>query len=53
MCERDGVQAKFWVGETIELAYNRGLNRRDLAIALMLIRARRGQILEAWHGHFH
>ncbi len=51
--ERDGVQAKFWVGEVVELAYNRGLSRRDMAVAFLLIRARRKMIQEAWHGHFH
>ena len=51
--ERDGSQAKFWVGETVELAYNRGLDRRDLVFAMMAIRTRRQQIQEAWHGHFH
>lgn len=50
--ERDGNQAKFRVGDIVEMAYNRGLNRRDLAMALLLVRARRRQIQEAWHGHF-
>ncbi len=51
--ERDGLQAKFWVGDSVDLAYNRGLSRRDLAMALLVIRARRSQIQEAWYGHFH
>lgn len=45
-------EAKFWVGEDIALAYNHGLNRRDLAFALMIVRARRTQIERAWHGFF-
>ncbi len=50
--ERDRQQAKFWVGDDIELAYNCGLSRRDLAMAMMIVRARRNEIKEAWHGHF-
>ncbi|MFC3556903.1 DUF4160 domain-containing protein [Sphingomonas qilianensis] len=48
----NGSDAKFWVGDEIELAYNRGLNSRDLAIVVLIIRARRTEIQEAWHGHF-
>jgi Domain of unknown function (DUF4160) len=51
--ERDGAQAKIWVGETLELAYNHGLNRRDLAMAMLVVRARKREIMEAWYGHFH
>jgi len=50
--ERDGREAKFWVGDDIEMAYNHGLDRRDLAMALLTIRARKRDIQDAWHGHF-
>ena len=47
-----GSEAKFWVGDEIQMAYNRGMNSRDLALIAMIIRARRKEIQEAWHGHF-
>jgi hypothetical protein len=47
-----GADAKFWVGDDVVLAYNRGLNSRDLAMVMLVIRARRGDIQEAWHAHF-
>lgn len=47
-----GSEAKFWVGDEIEMAYNHGLNSRDLAMVMLTIRARRKEIREAWHGHF-
>ncbi|WCT73526.1 DUF4160 domain-containing protein [Sphingomonas naphthae] len=50
--ERDGHEAKFWLGDTIELAYNHGLDRRSLAMALLIIRARKRELQDAWHGHF-
>ena len=49
---RDGREAKFWTGGEVELAYNHGLSRRDLAVAMMIIRARRRELQEAWRGHF-
>ena len=48
----NGVDAKFWVGEEIAMAYNHGLNSRDLAMVMLIIRARRKEIQDAWHGHF-
>jgi hypothetical protein len=50
--EHDGREAKFWVGAEIELAYNHGLDRRDLAVALLIIRARKREIQDSWNGHF-
>ena len=50
---RGREQAKFWVGDAVELAYNRGLSRRDLAAALLIVRARQREIQEAWDEHFH
>jgi hypothetical protein len=46
------ADAKFWVGDAVALAYNRGLNSRDLALVTLIIRARRAEIREAWFGHF-
>jgi len=45
-------EAKFWVGENVSVAYNHGLNRRDLALAMMVVRAKRSQFERAWHGYF-
>lgn len=45
-------EAKFWVGDDVTVAYNHGLNRRDLAIAMMVVRAKRSQFERAWHGYF-
>jgi len=45
-------EAKFWVGENVSVAYNYGLNRRDLALAMMVVRAKRSQFERAWHGYF-
>ncbi|MFN3818125.1 DUF4160 domain-containing protein [Blastomonas sp.] len=45
-------EAKFWVGEDVTVAYNRGLNRRDLAFAMMVVRAKRSQFERAWYGYF-
>ena len=49
---KGGREAKFWTGEAIELAYNHGLDRRELAMALMIGRARRRELQEAWLGYF-
>ncbi|MBY0303719.1 MAG: hypothetical protein B7Y43_13605 [Sphingomonas sp. 28-62-20] len=46
------ADAKFWVGEEIVLAYNDGLNSRDLALVSLIIRARRKEIRDAWYAHF-
>ena len=48
----NGGEAKFWVGEVVELAYDRGLNSRDLAMVALIVRARPKDIQDAWHGHF-
>ena len=49
---KSGREAKFWTGDAVELAYNHGLSRRELAMALLIVRARRRELQEAWHGHF-
>jgi hypothetical protein len=50
--QRGGAEAKFWVGDEVELAYNRGLTGRELAMVTLVVRARRRKIQEAWYGHF-
>ncbi len=50
--KRDATQAKFWVGDEIVMAYNDKMSRRDLAMAMLIIRARKREIMEAWHDHF-
>jgi len=47
-----GGEAKFWLVPEIELAQNHGLNRRDIALALHLIREHEGEIRSAWEEHF-
>ena len=42
-------EAKFWIGEPIELAYNRSMRSLDLAMVTLTIRARRKELLDAWH----
>ncbi len=49
---KNGREAKFWTGDAVELAYNHGFDRRELAMALMIVRARRRELQEAWNGHF-
>ncbi|MES2339965.1 MAG: DUF4160 domain-containing protein [Pseudomonadota bacterium] len=46
------ADAKFWIGEEVELAYVNALNSRDLAIETLIVRARRKDIMDAWNGHF-
>lgn len=50
--KRGLAEAKFWVGDLVELEYNHGLSGRELALAALAIRARRREIQEAWHGYF-
>ncbi|WAC23874.1 DUF4160 domain-containing protein [Blastomonas sp. SL216] len=45
-------EAKFWLGGEVSVAYNQGLNRRDLAIAMLIVRANRSVLERAWHGYF-
>jgi len=47
-----GGEAKFWLVPELELAQNHGLNRRDIALALRLIREHEGEIRSAWEEHF-
>jgi Domain of unknown function (DUF4160) len=47
-----GGEAKFWIGEPVEMAYNRRMSSRDLAMVALIIRARRKELLDAWHRHF-
>lgn len=50
--EKDGREAKFWVGETVDFAYNHGLKRSELTAAILIIRSRKSEIRKAWHEHF-
>jgi hypothetical protein len=47
-----GGEAKFWLDPEVELAQNHGMNRRNLAMALRLIREHEGEIRSAWQAHF-
>jgi hypothetical protein len=45
-------EAKFWLEPGIGLAQNHGMSRRNLAVALRLIRENEGEIRSAWQAHF-
>ena len=47
-----GGEAKFWLDPEVELAQNHGMNRRNLAMALRLIREHESEIRSAWQAHF-
>ena len=45
-------EAKFWLEPTIELAINQGLNSKQIADALSLVKQHKEEILNAWKSHF-
>ncbi len=45
-------EAKFWVEPAIELARNNGLDRREVGLAIKLIRDRRNAIRTTWEERF-
>ena len=47
---RGGHEAKIWL-QPIELAWNRGYNRRELNHSLALTREHHARLMEMWHGH--
>ena len=49
--DRGEASAKVWL-EPVALARNLGYPARDLTRILALVRERRIELLEAWHGHF-
>lgn len=49
--DRSEASAKVWL-ELVALARNLGYPARDLTRILALVRERRDELLEAWHGHF-
>lgn len=44
--------AKIWIEPVIEVAENRGLTRRQLAVAARLVRRHEREIREAWKTYF-
>ena len=50
--DRGGATAKVWL-ESMTLAGNAGFSAGELRDVLHLIRIRRVDCLEAWHGFFH
>lgn len=44
-------EAKFWIEPKVELAWNDGLRRTEIARASRAIRERRASIREAWKAH--
>ena len=49
--DRGGASAKIWL-ESVAVARNMGYKPRELATIIEIVRARRGMMLEAWHGYF-
>jgi len=49
--DRAGLSAKFWL-EPAVLARNLGFPATELGRLQSLVREKRGDFLEAWHGHF-
>ena len=47
-----GGEAKFWLEPEIELAQNHGMSRRNVTVALRLIREHESEIRAAWQAHF-
>lgn len=47
-----GGKAKIWIEPVIEVAENRGLTRRQLAVAVRLVRQHERAIREAWKAYF-
>ena len=45
-------EAKFWLEPAIELAVNQGLNSKQIADALSLVKQHQKEILNAWELHF-
>jgi hypothetical protein len=49
--DRGGATAKVWL-DPVMLASNSGFSARELGDVLRLVRTRREEFLEAWHGFF-
>jgi Domain of unknown function (DUF4160) len=49
--DRGGATAKVWL-DPVTLASNSGFSARELGDVLRLVRTRREECLEAWHGFF-
>ena len=49
--DRGGASAKVWL-EPVALASNTGFAAHELGAILRLVRERRVELLEAWHGFF-
>ena len=45
-----GGEAKFWL-DNVEIAFARGLSRRDLAKVRTVVIENRGDMLEVWRGY--
>ncbi len=49
---RHGADAKLWLFPNVEVAYNRGVNARDLKELIAVAESRRGDIKRAWDEYF-
>jgi Domain of unknown function (DUF4160) len=47
-----GIDAKFWLGPDVQVAYNDGFNARVLRELIEYIQPRRHQIETAWNEYF-
>ena len=49
---KSGADAKLWLFPNVEVAYNRGVNARDLKELIAVAEQRRRDIKRAWDEHF-
>jgi hypothetical protein len=49
--DRGGASAKLWL-ENVAVARNMGYRPKELTAILTIVRDRRHELLEAWHGYF-
>jgi hypothetical protein len=49
---KDGVDAKFWLWPDVQIAYNDGFDARTLRELLLLVEARRAEIVKVWDEFF-
>jgi Domain of unknown function (DUF4160) len=47
-----GKDAKLWLYPEVKIAYDQGLNAKELALVLRLVAENSVQIEEAWNVHF-
>lgn len=49
---KDGIDAKFWLGSDVEVAYNRGYPDRVVRDLTEIVIRRQALLRKAWNDHF-